>query len=264
MKASPACAAAGFLILFALYQSAEGIGQRIFHSFGLQATLMALCVIAAWPVGRYLLGGKGYDVYALDWKPRVPIWLAAGLGLALVVKTTALVAGVAGGFYDVKPADLSAPGPSLARALGLALISTFIASLAEDILTRGFWWPTNLFRRGAVFVIVTSFIYVLNHVYRLGNGPHEWVMLFCFGVAYASAMVRTGSLWAALAVHWGWNLSNAVLEQFASVESLSPHTPLISAVAHLAMAAIILGLPRRHLPWRAGAPSQPAIPLRRE
>jgi hypothetical protein len=70
-------------------------------------------------------------------------------------------------------------------------------------------------------------------------------MLFCFGVAYAVAVVRTGSLWAAAGLHWGWNLTNSLMESFAITASTSDLAPLISAAAHLLMAGVMLLLPMR-------------------
>ena len=47
-----------FALLFVLYQSAEGVGQRLLHSFSVQAALMVACVLAAWPLSRWL-GWRG-------------------------------------------------------------------------------------------------------------------------------------------------------------------------------------------------------------
>lgn len=239
--------ALGFLILFSLYQSAEGVGQRLLDNFAVQAILMLLCLGAAWPVGRFLLRHRGFDAYALEWRPAVVLWLAGGVLLAGLTKVLALLIGAKFGVYAIGPAA-AAPGfLSLIPVVALALVSTFIPSIAEDIITRGFWWrvPEDALR-GVGFVLATSTIYVLNHVYRLENGPVEWVMLFCFGVPYAVAVVRTGSLWAAVGVHWGWNLTNALLGSFVTVEATGAG-PVISSIAHLAMAMVIMLCPKA--PW---------------
>ena len=175
-----------------------------------------------------------------------------------MAKLSALSIGVALGVYRIAPELALPPFGSSIVIIALAVVSTFVPSLAEDIITRGFWWRVPGQRlRGAAFVFVTSAIYVLNHIYRLGNGPSEWLMLFCFGIAYAVAVVRSGSLWAAVGVHWGWNLSNALLENFATVDALSESSAMISAGAHLGMALVILLLPRSRLPQqilRRGTP----------
>lgn len=246
MKVGIARAALGFFILFALYQSAEGIGDKLFGSFALQAGLMLLCLLAAWPVGRFVLGFRGFEAYALEFRRAVPLWIAGGIVLAAVAKAAALVAGERFGLYAIAALpEPPAPG-ELLPILALAMVSTFVPSLAEDIITRGFWWRVpGAGLRGATFVLVTSTIYVLNHVYRLANGPAEWAMLFCFGIAYGVAVVRTGSLWAAVGVHWGWNLSNALLDSFVNIEADAQLAPLVSAAAHLAMAGLMLLWPRK-------------------
>lgn len=242
MKTSSARAALGFAILFALYQSAEGIGGWLLESFAVQAGLMIACLAATWPVGRYILRFRGFDAYALEWRPRVPLWLLAGLLLAFAAKAAAVFIGSRIGVYTIDGA-VNAEG-ALLPVLALAAVSTFVPSIAEDILTRGFWWRVpGTALRGATFIAASSLIYVLNHIYRLGDGPTEWLMLFCFGIAYAAALVRTGSLWAAVGVHWGWNLANALLGQFADVQSVSNDGWMLSAAAHLLMTALILAVP---------------------
>ena len=54
-----------FAILFVLYQSAEGLGGRVFDNFGIQAVLMVAALLAGWPVARWL-GWRGYEAYGLD------------------------------------------------------------------------------------------------------------------------------------------------------------------------------------------------------
>jgi hypothetical protein len=64
-----------FVALFALYQTAEGIGARLLHSFSVQAGLMLACVLAAWPLGHWLgMGGLP------GLRPAGPAGLAAGRG----------------------------------------------------------------------------------------------------------------------------------------------------------------------------------------
>ena len=112
-------------------------------------------------------------------------------------------------------------------------------------MTRGFWYRQVLAGWPAPsFVLASSAIYVLNHVYRLGAGPAEWGLLFCFGLAYATALVRTGTLWAAVGLHLGWNLANAVLDLVARVEVLQPGgSRLLSGAAHLLLLALVLAAP---------------------
>jgi len=236
--------AAAFAILFLLYQSAEGVGARLLHSFAVQAALMTLALAAAWPVGRWLLASGGYRAYALERRADLPFLLAGAMLLAFAAKAAALLLGIALGAYRIAPAE-AAPGAAAAAGTALLLmVSTFIPSLAEDILTRGFWYRFGPWRSGARFLILSSAVYVLNHIFRLDRGPVEWLTLFAFGLAYAAALLRTGSLWAALGLHWGWNLANGLLDAFASLDAADPRlAPFLSAGAHLVLAAAILAWP---------------------
>lgn len=230
--------ALAFLILFALYQSAEGIGARLLHNDVVQDILMISAVVVAWPVGRWLLRYRGYAAYALEWQSRVPILLGGGLVLSLLGKTAAIAVGLKIGAY----VHTTGPAPGLTiGSVGLALVATFIASIAEDIITRGLWWRVApVAAKSGRFIAVSALIYLLNHVFRLAKGPGEWFMLICLGIAYATALARTGSLWAAVGLHWGWNLANSLIDGLISMDGNPALTPYLSGVANLAIAATVL------------------------
>jgi membrane protease YdiL (CAAX protease family) len=239
-------AAIAFVVLFVLYQSAEGIGDRVLHSFAAQATLMTACVAAAWPLSRWL-GFRGYGAWALDARPGSMGWLAVGLALALSAKAMALWIGVRMGIYVAAAGVAPQPAAVLAAGLPMLLLSTFIPSVAEDILARGFWYRGAgiAWQRGLAFVAFSSLAYVANHVFRLGLGAPEWTMLACLGIAYATALWRTGTLWAAVGLHWGWNLGNHLGDALVPLDVAAPATaPLLSAAVHLLLAAIMVLLTR--------------------
>jgi uncharacterized protein len=234
-----------FGILFVLYQGAEGIGGRWLGSFTIQATFMVAMVVAAWPLGRWL-GFRGYDAYALEWRRPAPMLLVGGLVLALLAKYVAVCVGMALNVYGaLAPASPRAATVSFLSSIPWALVATFIPSIAEDILTRGFLYRALRVRWVPwVFVLVSAVVYVLNHVYRLAQGPSEWVTLFCFGLAYATAVVRTGSLWLAVGLHWGWNLANILIGDILPYKVLSEAwSPFLSAAAHLLVLGVLFAIP---------------------
>ena len=248
---STARAAFAFFILFALYQSAEGVGARLLHSPIVQDVLMVAAVVAAWPVGRWLLHWRGYAAFALEWQRRAPLWLGAGLALSFLGKAAAIAIGLRIGAYVRSPA----PVPEMTiGTIGFLLIATFIASIAEDMITRGFWWRVRpvaaTFGR---FVAASALIYLFNHVFRLARGPGEWFMLICLGIAYATALARTGSLWAAVGLHWGWNLANGLVDGLISIDANPAFTPYLSGVTNLAMTFVVLILPIWNRPAAAGS-----------
>lgn len=245
---SAARIAIGFACLFLLYQSAEGVGDRLLHSFPAQAGLMLACLVAAWPVSRWL-GFRGLGAFALPLRGRALAWLPPLLALAFALKAAALQVGLALGIYAPDSAGAATAG--VLTALPMLLLSTFVPSIAEDILTRGFPYRAAgiRWRRGATFVAASSLLYVLNHLYRLSLGPMEWLMLFAFGLAYATALWRTGSLWAAVGLHWGWNLGNATLAIAMPTSTVdTAGGRVLSMAAHLLMLGIVLAISRRRAP----------------
>lgn len=222
-----------FIVLFACYQAPEG----------LRAPLLMLAFLpVAWLVARALGLGLA-SAYALEWNRRSALYLAGGFAITVLVKCAALLVGTRLGIYHYDPGKL--PAADLLQGLAWIAISTFVPSIAEDILTRGFWarvpaWHWTTWR----FVSFTSLLYVLNHIYRLGNGPTEWLMLCSFGLAYATALWRSGSLWAAVGLHWGWNFAGAALGAWWNATQPGSGWWL-SAASHLLLAGIAVLLVSR-------------------
>jgi membrane protease YdiL (CAAX protease family) len=227
-----------FAALFLAYQLPEGLGIRILHDGTVNAVLMLMFLPVAWLCGR-ALGFRGLDAWYMGLTPGWGGLLAAAFGLALVAKAAALGIGAWAGVYRLAPAANTAG--LLLPALAM-LPFTFFPSVAEDIVTRGFVLraiPT-LGRRW-LFVVASSALYVLNHIYRLANGPLEWLMLFSFGLAYAAALFYSRSLWPAIGLHWGWNYAGQMADRWASVDLVRPQAgSAMSIAAHLAMLALVV------------------------
>lgn len=237
--------ALAFALLFVLYQAAEGIGARLLGSVAVQAAFLLAMLGAAWPLGCWL-GFRGYEAYALEWRRTAPLLLAGGLALALLMKYVAVCVGMALNVYAARaPEATPAAAVSFLSSIPWALLVTFVPSLAEDIITRGFPYRAARIRwQPWVFVLASSVLYVLDHIYRLQRGPTEWATLFCFGLAYATAVARTGSLWLAVGMHWGWNLANVLIGDILPHDVLSDTwAPCLSAAAHLVMLAVLFALP---------------------
>jgi membrane protease YdiL (CAAX protease family) len=234
-----------FLVLFLSYQIPEGVGLRLLGSEAAFIALMLGFHGLAWLVGR-ALGTRGFDAYELRREPGVVRNLGVTLCLAIGMKLLALLVGRALGVYDLAPPSQTFSFPQSWMMLAAFVVASYFPSAAEDLVTRGFWHrvlrPTL---SPARFVVFSSLVYVLNHVYRLANGPMEWFMLFCFGLAYAAALARTGSLWAAIGLHWGWNIMGHCLPLFVTVDVRDEWAaPLLSAGAHLTMLGVMIAAPR--------------------
>jgi membrane protease YdiL (CAAX protease family) len=240
--------ALAFALLFVLYQLPEGLGQRILHSFPAVVALSLMFLPAAWLLGRWI-GFRGLDAWYLGLRPGWAGLLAAAFALAVLAKAAALAVGAVAGVYRIGVDPGQSAAALLVAAAGM-LPTTFFPSIAEDIVTRGVLMRAlpALSRRPA-FVAASAVVYVLNHIYRLGNGPVEWAMLFCFGLAYAAALYASRSLWPALGLHWGWNFAGQLGDRAAGIDLLDPVLgPVLSSLAHLAMLGVVVALVRRRAP----------------
>lgn len=242
---SPRKLALTFVILFLAYQLPEGLGMRTLHSFPVQAALMLAFLPVAWLAGR-VLGYRGLDAWFMGLTPHWALLLVLSFALAVLANAAAWGAGVALGVYRVTaiaPSDMAALFPPALWTL----FQTFFPSVAEDIVTRGFLMRAlpHLSRRW-VFVVSSAGVYVLNHIYRLANGPSEWLMLFCFGLAYGAALFYSRSLWPAIGLHWGWNFAGGFADRLIDVDKLAPALhPFVLAAAHLSMLGVVIVVANR-------------------
>lgn len=239
-SARPIHLALVFAVLFVAYQLPEGLGMRVLGSFPVLAILMLSFLPIAWLCGR-ALGFRGLDAWYMGLTPGWGKLLAACFGLAVLVKVAALAVGASLGVYRIEALGDAAHWQPVVMAALIALPFTFFPSVAEDIVTRGFLMRAfpRLSQRW-LFVIASSALYVANHIYRLANGPAEWAMLFCFGLAYGAALYYSRSLWAAIGLHWGWNFAGQFGDRTLSIDAVNGMGPLVSSVAHLVMLAVLV------------------------
>ncbi|NEX64638.1 CPBP family intramembrane glutamic endopeptidase [Noviherbaspirillum galbum] len=229
-----------FVPVFLCYQAAEGIGIRMLHSALWQAVFMLATIPLALLLGK-VIHGAPLRAFAMEGRPGALAWLSGMFLLAIAGKAIAVMLGAGLGVYSVQAPAASQDAAAVLKAIGTILFITFIPSLAEDILTRGLLLRKGPLRAGAAFVIFSTAVYVLNHVYRLANGPMEWFMLACFGIAYATACARFDSLWPAVGLHWGWNAASGLLGLVAEVETRQPGWAVVmSAGTHLVFALVCI------------------------
>ena len=239
-----------FLILFAVYQTAEGM-QTLFAPLSpVGPALMLLTPLLAWPLGRWL-GWRGYDAYGLDLRRSSFVLLAIGLIVAGLAKFGSLAVGLGMGAY----ARSDAVSPLTPIFLPVALLSSFVPSIAEDIIARGFLLRTIPVRLGfRAYVLASAALFTANHIWRFDWGASEQVRLFCLGLAYAAAAWRWRTLWAAVALHWGWNFANILAGVLLPAEMGDVvEARLLAAAVHLLLFAIIA------LPLARSPPTRPEL-----
>ena len=226
----------GFLLLLVVYQASEGLQTVFAPGNPLGPALMLLALLLAWPVGRWI-DGSGFHAFGLV-RARWPGLLVGGLALAILAKFAAEAVTLGLGIERLVPME-ALP----LSALGLLALTTFIPSLAEDILTRGFLLHVTPKPLGFwAYVLASALLYTANHMWRFDWGLTEQLRLFCLGLAYAAAAYRFRSLWAAVGLHWGWNFAGSALSQAwpGPVDDVAAGR-LASAAVHLVIFAVIVG-----------------------
>lgn len=207
----------GFLLLFAGYHGAEYM--MLFHNSStgflvMQALFLLLAFLVARWQGFHGLGAWGLSGGRSSLKALGNGLLAGGLVYCLYFFTSLMIGHTA--IDAIPPANQFIPS-FLLFALG-----TFLSSLSEDILTRGY-----LFRQFGeklpqyTLVLLSALVYVINHIYRLKDGPLVWLYLFIIGVFLMLALVRTKNIWLTLGLHWSGNIVYHTTNSIISTKQLS-------------------------------------------
>lgn len=171
------------------------------------AIALAAALAATW-VMRVLVERRAADGLGFAPSRRVPLAVAAGIGagalaMAIVVGSLSLVGvfryGTEGGTV----------GGWLAVA-GTSLAAFAIPAAAEEAIFRGYLLRTLTEGAGAlVAVLITSAVFAIAHGANPDVAALAVVNIFFAGVLLSVAVIRTGALWLASAVHLGWNWAMA-------------------------------------------------------
>jgi membrane protease YdiL (CAAX protease family) len=223
--------------MFVVYQAAEGLQTVIAPVSPAGPALMLIALLIAWPIGRWL-GGRGFDRFGLALGPGWWVILLVGLALAALAKVASLALGLQTGVYAVS----GAVQVLTVGTVAVALITTFVPSLAEDILTRGFLLGAAPVRLDFwSYTLLSALLYTANHIWRLDWGITEQLRLFCLGLAYGAAAWRWRSLWGAVALHWGWNLTSVLADRIVPLDTISVvGGRVIGSGAHLVLLLVVL------------------------
>jgi membrane protease YdiL (CAAX protease family) len=231
---------AAFLAIWIPYIAATGLQER-FHAGGIFGPLLMVVSFAmAWLMARSLRSSGQDNPFGLRVDRSTVALLLSGIVAMFVARTLIAFFAIGTGIATLHPA---ASAFAVLLALAGALLIGAIPALAEDILTRGF--PLFAARKAlppAVLIFISAGMYALNHLWRLDWGATEQLRLFCMGIAYAIAAWRFRSLWAAFALHLGWNAGSALVP----IDILNDAGfRLATSAIHLVLAGVILALPIR-------------------
>lgn len=207
----------GFLVLFAGYHAAEYMMLLRNSPTGFLA-LQAVFFLLAFLVARWQ-GFKGLAAWGITGGSRGLRNLGTGLLVGGLLYSSYFITSLKTGHSVI---DSIPPANQFLPAFLLFAFGTFFSSLSEDILTRGY-----LFRQFGEkippngLVLLSALVYVLNHIYRLKDGPLVWLYLFIIGIFLMLALVRTKNIWLTLGLHWAGNIVYHTTNSIITTKQLS-------------------------------------------
>ena len=182
----------------------EVAGVRV-AAFG---PMMAAALIVAHRTSLRWVDGRGWDTVGLGRRALRPRAIALGLAAgALAIGVPALLL-LGGGWLRVEPA---ADGSWFGAALSVAAF-LLPAALWEELLFRGY--PMRVLADAAgpwTALVVTSVLFGLVHLSNAGATAQSTAIVTLAGFFLGAVVLRTGSLYAAWAAHWGWNWTMAAV-----------------------------------------------------
>jgi membrane protease YdiL (CAAX protease family) len=244
---SPIKIAAGFLLLFGCYHFAE-YGMMKQNNIPWFFAGQGLFFAAAWLWARWM-GFSGWVAWYTNFKKTDRAFLLKGLVAGFLLYGIYFLTAVG---MDLEKISATPKTSVFIQQFLLLGSGTFLTSLSEDLYIRAYLYRfLNNRVSAAAFILISSLVYVLNHIYRLQDGPWVWLYLFLIGVFLSMALVRTGSIWMTLGLHWSGNMVYQVTNNIIHTEKGSGRFPELA----LYIIFLVLLIP---VTWYISRPLRPA------
>jgi uncharacterized protein len=171
--------------------------------------MLTSALLAGWALLRWVdrrpLRSLGFG---LD--RHVPRDLAVGIGFGAVALVVVVGLLALAGAYQYARAPGSAT--EWLAVMGAALLWLVIPATAEEAVFRGYPFRTLVEGIGPVgAILVMNVLFAWVHGQNPEVGTFGYINIFLAGVMLSVAMLWTGSLWFASALHLGWNWATAAL-----------------------------------------------------
>lgn len=191
-----------FVLLFLFYHGAE---YMIVFKNNVVGFLLfqGLFFITAWFLGNWY-SGNGLKAWGLPFNKKVVRMAAIGLIMGILLYGLPFVISLLLGVEQVVNI------PNLKTMVMMSLPFAFgvlFSSFSEDILTRGILYSqfhTTL--KPVLLALCSALVYLLNHIYRLTDGPEFWSYIFMLGLVFIIPVLNTGNLWFTGMMHWAGNV----------------------------------------------------------
>lgn len=212
-----------FVLLFLVYHGAEYMIVFKNNVIGF-LVLQGLFFVLAWFLGNWY-SGNGLKAWGLPFNRKVFKLAGIGLGMGILLYGLPFAVSLLLGVEQVVNV------PNLKTMVMMSLPFAFgvlFSSFSEDILTRGILYSqfhTTL--KPLLLALCSALIYLLNHIYRLTDGPESWSYIFMLGLVFIIPLLNTGNLWFTGMMHWAGNVffhvTHNVIQTETNEGSISPN-----------------------------------------
>lgn len=235
-----------FIILFLLYHLAEYmiVFKNNIPGFFI---FQLLFFLSAWLLGNWNMN-NGLSFWSLPFSKFKMKYFFIGFCLGIILYGIPFILSIALKLENIiKIPDLNMVlKASLPFAFGV-----LFSSFSEDILTRGAVFSFFKDRvKPLWFIGISALIYLLNHIYRLQDGPDTLTYIFLLGVLFCIPLVISKNLWITGFMHWSGNLfffiSHNVIEVESTESILSPNTIFSLWILILIPVLYFLGINFKH------------------
>jgi uncharacterized protein len=220
----------GFIVLFFFYHAAEYMILFKNSAAGFLG-FQFLFFVAAWLIGNWQ-SKRGLASWGLDVKRYFLKHLLIGMVMGVLLYGITFMLNLILGNEKVTGVPTAA---AIVTPLALFIFGNFFSSVSEDVLTRGYVYH-HLHGRisNGWIVIISAAVYLLNHIYRLGDSIETHLYLFLLGILFIIPLVLTKRLWFTSGVHWAGNVTFYFTHEMLKVEEinkgLSPNYVFIGVI----------------------------------
>ena len=168
--------------------------------------------IVAHFIARYVLKLKGLVSFGLQRHKGWPKLLLLGFLIGFVVWVLKYLV-----FYWLGKFEVAGwmDGGYIAGMLAQALLGMLLAAAINDVLIRGYWLAycqkANLM---TWYLVITTVLYALDDSWNEGINGVNLVFSAVLGISLAYTVLKTGSIWMAIGIHWGSNMMFRVMAGF--------------------------------------------------
>lgn len=139
-------------------------------------------------------------------------WMWIGFGIGLGVWALKYAVYFAMGKFEIAGwRDAAFALPMLAQAM----LGMFFASAINDVMTRGYGLAfCRRFDLLRWYMPLTAVVYALDDAWNAGLDPANLLFSLVLGTCLAWTVLRTGTLWMSIGIHWGGNMAYRFMSGF--------------------------------------------------